>query len=82
MIKELNKKGIARQAHMGPARAVLFLIGVPFAIVFMFGEVLAAPLERHRNSNIVVWLLWNFLRMSVPIAIIIVAVFMLIRKLR
>lgn len=60
----------------------LVILGMPFAILFMSGDILAAPLEKHRHSNLLVWLLWNALRMSVPIAIIFFSVFYLAKKIK
>jgi hypothetical protein len=60
----------------------LVILGMPFAILFMAGEIIAAPLEKYRHSNVFVWLLWKLLRMSVPIAIIFFSAFCLFRKLR
>ena len=51
------------------------------ALVFMLGDLLAAPLEKHRHHNLVTWLTWNLLRMSVPIALIIVCLGLLIRRI-
>ena len=44
---------------------ILFVLAIPFALLFMLGDLVAKPLEKHRHKNVPVWLLWNFLRMSV-----------------
>lgn len=60
----------------------LVVLGMPFAILFMSGEILAAPLEKYRHSNLLIWLLWNTLRMSVPLAIIFFSVFYLVKTIK
>jgi hypothetical protein len=55
---------------MSPARKVLFWASVPVALFFMIGGILAWPLDKHRHSNLAVWLLYTILRFAVPGAIL------------
>ena len=59
-----------------------FVLAIPFALLFILSDaVIAKPLEKHRHKNTAVWLLWNFLRMSLPLAVLVV-MFIVIGRLR
>ncbi len=56
---------------------VWFVLLLPFSLVFMFGDLLAWPLAEHRHRSVPCWLLWNLLRLSIPIAILLLGVIFL-----
>lgn len=62
---------------MAVAMCVFVIVSLPMFL----GDVLAWPLEKHRHKNLTAWLIWNFLRLSVPIAIIILCGVGLVRRL-
>lgn len=59
---------------IGLAIVLMIVLTLPQTL----GDLLAWPLERHRHKNTALWLAWNFLRLSVPIAICIVCIIWLI----
>ena len=61
--------------------AVVMCVFVIVSLPWFLGGALAWPLEKHRHKNLSVWLVWNFLRLSVPIALIILCGVGLVRQL-
>ena len=58
---------------------VPFVLGVPFALLFMAGELLAWPLEKHRHRSFPIWLLWNLIRAALPTVLLFLAILLLLR---
>ena len=58
-----------------------FVLTIPFAVAMALGDILAAPLEKHRHSTFAVWLLWNMVRLGAPWAIVSAVVVFAIRKM-
>lgn len=44
----------------------------------MLGELLASPLERHRDKSNTLWVAWNFLRLLPALAIIVLSLYWLL----
>jgi hypothetical protein len=65
---------------MGLFKRILFILTLP-CVILMVGDLLAWPIAKYRHSNLFMWLLWMFLRLSVPIAIIMLCIYFLIRYL-
>lgn len=77
MASELKQGTTGEPSFVGKLFVILML---PVGLLFMLGDVLAAPFEKHRHANIYIWLVWHFLRMSVPVGIIVYCILYFINK--
>jgi len=60
----------------------LFYVTVPFGLLFVVGDFVATPLEKHRHSSVTLWLCWTFVRLSIPLMLVAAGVLLLAKALR
>ncbi len=80
-MSDAERKPAARARTRVGLWIVPFVLGLPFALLFMLGDLIARPLEKHRHEHLAVWLLWNLLRHIVLIAIFAAGLYVVIREL-
>jgi hypothetical protein len=66
---------------MGILERIVLCVLIPVGMLFVAGDFIATPLEKHRHSNVLLWLLWTLVRFVSPLAIVAVVTVLLVKLL-
>lgn len=77
MNQDAKPTSIIDRLLMACVISVLFVTLLPMLI----GELIAQPLEKHRHKSVAIWVIWNVLRISVPIVVVAFGGFAVLRNI-